>query len=92
MRERCICRHQATVYFLTSTAEEDAEMRKVAPLMYVWGLIMVIVQVLSAIALLINTIFASCGTNDHCVPFSTYCQVRPRSRLVVRSRSWLAGV
>ena len=76
----CVRRHQATVYFLTSKSEEDAEMRKMAPLMYCWGLLMVVVQIMAAIAMLLNTIFASCGTNEHCSSFVSYCQVRPGNK------------
>ena len=68
------------MYFLTSTDPEDAGMRKRAPLLYGWGLLMVLVQVFTACAMLLNVIFPSCGTNDHCSPFTTYCQTVPGRR------------
>lgn len=55
-------------------------MRKMAPLMYCWGLLMVVVQIMAAIAMLLNTIYASCGSNEQCSSFVSYCQVLPGNR------------
>ena len=53
-------------------------MRRVkAPMMFCWGMLMVMVQILATTAVLINIIFASCATNTHCSNFVTYCQVLP---------------
>ena len=65
---------------MTSKAEEDAAMRKRAPLLFAWGLLLVIVQVMTAISMLLNLVFPSCGTNDHCSSFTTYCQTVPGRR------------
>ena len=43
--------HQATIFFLTSKAEEDETMRNKAPLMFLGGVLMVVVQIIAAYGL-----------------------------------------
>jgi hypothetical protein len=58
--------HQATVYFLTSKAEDDASMRKKAPLMFAWGVCLVAVQVASMAGMLGAMLHPACTSNAHC--------------------------
>ena len=58
--------HQATVYFLTSKAEDDAPMRKKAPLMFAWGVFLVIVQIASVAGMLGAMLHPACTSNAHC--------------------------
>jgi len=52
--------------FLTAKAEEDAPMRAKAPLMYLAGMGLVIVQILSVLGLLGAMLHPSCTSNAHC--------------------------
>ena len=61
--------HQAT-----SKAEEDAEMRKMAPLMYVAGVLMVTMQVVAAVGVTLGMVHPSCVTNNQCIP-GLFCQM-----------------
>eukprot|EP01051_Picozoa_sp_SAG22_P007687 SAG22_NODE_550_length_9202_cov_30.666484_2_plen_195_part_00 len=71
--------HQATVYFLTSKAEADAPMRKRAPLMFVAGLLMVIVQTATAYAMMSAMSHAACMSNEQCTNMGFFCFVPPDS-------------
>lgn len=70
--------HQATVYFLTTKAEEDAPMRAKAPWMYLAGIILVVVQILSVLGLLGAMLHPSCTSNTHCdARTGFFCYVPP---------------
>eukprot|EP01045_Picozoa_sp_COSAG04_P032840 COSAG04_NODE_6573_length_1302_cov_1.271820_1_plen_118_part_10 len=55
--------HQATVYFLTSKAEEDAGMKRKAPLLYAASLMMVLVQTFAVFGMLSGMLHPSCVSN-----------------------------
>ena len=70
--------HQATVYFLTSKAEDDAAMRKKAPLMFVCGVGLVVVQIASLAGMLGAMLHPACTSNAHCDGRrGFYCYTRP---------------
>ena len=58
--------HQATIYFLTAKSEEDAVMRKRAPLMFAWGGFLVIMQISAVLGMLGAMLHPSCTSNSHC--------------------------
>ena len=67
--------HQATIYFLTSTDEEDAQMRRRAPLMYVAGVILVVVQIISMYGVVMGMMAPPCINNVQCSAAGFYCEV-----------------
>lgn len=68
--------HQATVYFLTSKAEVDALARKRAPLLFAWGFLMVVLQVVASSGVTLGMIAQSCAHNEACGE-GRYCHVPP---------------
>ena len=69
--------HQCVVYFLTTEAEADADLRAVAPIMLVGSYVMVIVQVMTASAIWVNALLPACGNNDMCMD-GMYCHSQNR--------------
>lgn len=59
--------HQCVVYFLTTEAEADADLRAVAPIMLAGSYVMVTVQVMTTIAIWSGALFPACLNNDLCV-------------------------
>lgn len=58
--------HQATVFFVTSDAQEDAAMAAKAPWLYIVGILMVLGQCIAAMAVFWGTFQPACLTSDHC--------------------------
>ena len=67
--------HQATIYFLTSTDEEDASMRRRAPLMYATGVVMVVVQIIAMYGVVMGMMAPPCINNLQCTETGFYCEV-----------------
>jgi hypothetical protein len=67
--------HQATIYFLTSEAEEDAVMHRRAPLMFAAGLVMVIVQVVAMYGVVMGMMHPPCINNLQCAEVGFFCEV-----------------
>eukprot|EP01052_Picozoa_sp_SAG31_P029800 SAG31_NODE_2997_length_4803_cov_4.274872_1_plen_524_part_00 len=65
--------HQATIFFLTSKAEQDAVMRKRAPYMYLAGLMMVVLQIGAAYGILLGMLHPACLNNSQCEQAGFYC-------------------
>jgi hypothetical protein len=65
--------HQATIYFATTEAPEDEEMRRRAPRLYCGSFLIVLVQLLTLMAVLIGTLATSCVKAAHCQP-GKYCR------------------
>jgi hypothetical protein len=66
--------HQCIVFFLTSTAHEDATMRPWLPAMFAASWLMVLVQCAAAMGVAIGVVLPSCMSSDQC-PSGQYCQV-----------------
>ena len=58
--------HQAVVFWLTSEDEQDARMRRWAPLLFVLSLVLVFAQTATAVGVLFGVYSPSCATSDHC--------------------------
>ena len=58
--------HQATVFFLTSKADEDMEMRAKAPFMYAASLLMVLMQFLATMGIAAGMMFPTCVQSSQC--------------------------
>jgi hypothetical protein len=58
--------HQCTVYFLTTEAEEDAELRAKAPLLLAGSCVIVVAQCATAMAIHMGNIFPACVSYDMC--------------------------
>ena len=69
--------HQATIYFLTSTTEEDAAMRKRAPVMFAAGLVMIVVQIIAVYGIIMGMMGPPCISNLECDEAGSYCQTAP---------------
>ena len=69
--------HQATIYFLSSTEPEDAPARKLAPLMFVVGLTMVLLQIMSVYGLISGMVHPSCNSNTQCERPGFFCYMVP---------------
>ena len=67
--------HQATIYFMTSTDEEDATMRRRAPLMYATGVVMVVVQIIAMYGVVMGMMAPPCINNLQCTETGFYCEV-----------------
>eukprot|EP01043_Picozoa_sp_COSAG02_P016893 COSAG02_NODE_753_length_17610_cov_23.119753_17_plen_480_part_00 len=65
--------HQATVYFLTADAEDEAMARR-APLLYAGSLAMVGLQSATAVGVFWGTVLPACATSDQCGA-GTWCGV-----------------
>lgn len=79
--------HQATVFFLTSKAEQDAEMRAKAPLVYGAGLLMVLMQFLVSISIWVGMMMPTCMESSQCRSGS-YCYTQGSSN---RGRCMFCG-
>lgn len=76
----CVCVRapfdsQATIYFLTSTEEQDQPMRKKAPLMFAGGLFMVLIQIFTTWGVLLGMVAPPCINNQQCADYhyGFYC-------------------
>ena len=69
--------HQATIYFMTSTAEEDASMRKLTPPMSLGGLVMVMLQITAAYSVVSGMVHPSCTSNTQCERPGFFCYTAP---------------
>ena len=69
--------HQATIYFMTSTAKEDEPMRKLAPLMFCGGLAMVLLQIAAIYGLVSGLVHPSCTSNTQCTRPGFFCYIEP---------------
>ena len=58
--------HQATVFFLTTDAEQDAEMRAKAPRMFCFGALMIVLQWTAVCGIWIGSSTPSCSIHDQC--------------------------
>ena len=58
--------HQATIFFCTTDAPEDAELRKRGPVLFVASCIIVFVQLITLVGVIIGTLARSCVKADHC--------------------------
>ena len=70
--------HQATVYFMTTKAEQDREMRRKAPLMFAAGLAMVVVQIFAICGIARSLTDPPCLTNMQCTQAGYYCGVEAK--------------
>lgn len=68
--------HQATVYCLTTKAEEDKEMRRTAPRMFACGVFMVFMQFLAAGSVAAGMLFPTCLDSTQC-PRGQFCFLKP---------------
>lgn len=66
--------HQCTVYFLTTEAEEDAELRAKAPLLLAGSYVIVVAQCATAMAIWFGTFFPACASDDFCEK-GEYCNL-----------------
>ena len=64
--------HQGTVYFTTSTEQQDKHMKARAPLLLFGGTLMVLLQCMTTAGLFFGSISSSCENNDQCPP-SQFC-------------------
>jgi hypothetical protein len=64
--------HQGTVYFATSTEQQDKHMKARAPLLLFGGTLMVLLQCMTTAGLFFGSISSSCENNDQCPP-SQFC-------------------
>ena len=69
--------HQATIYFMTSTAKEDEPMRKLAPLMFCGGMAMVLLQIAAIYGLVSGLVHPSCTSNTQCTRPGFFCYIEP---------------
>jgi hypothetical protein len=58
--------HQCTVYFMTTEAKEDAEMRTKAPLLLAGSCVIVIAQCATVIAIFMGNFYPACASADFC--------------------------
>ena len=58
--------HQSTVFYLTTRAEQDAELRQRAPIMAAFGVLMVLMQSFACSAIVFGTIIPACNTKLEC--------------------------
>jgi hypothetical protein len=66
--------HQCTVYFLTTEAEEDAELRAKAPLLLAGSCVIVVVQCATAMAIYMGNLYPACASDDFCEK-GEYCNL-----------------
>lgn len=70
--------HQTTVYVLGATDVEDGELKDIkarATRYFGLGVLLVLMQLVSAQAVLAGTYKQSCTDNDHCATLGTFCRV-----------------
>ena len=91
VRARRSAGHQATIYFLTSKAEVDAPMRNKAPLMFVAGLLMVLLQIASSYALIVGMMSPACVSNAQCTLPGFFCYVPKEEIWSVSGRCGMCG-
>jgi Zn ribbon nucleic-acid-binding protein len=58
--------HQCMVYFMTTDAEADVQMRALAPAMLVGSYVIVIAQCATVVGIVAGTLFPACENNDFC--------------------------
>jgi hypothetical protein len=66
--------HQCTVYFLTTEAEEDAELRAKAPLLLAGSCVIVVAQCATAMAIFMGNFWPACASDDFCEK-GEYCNL-----------------
>jgi hypothetical protein len=79
LNEVPVCYHQASVFFAASDEGEDAVMKGRAPLLLLGGVVLVLLQIYTAMGLSINTVIPSCASNAQCED-SSYCALPTRKR------------
>ena len=67
------------MFFLTSKAEQDAEMRKKAPRMFACGVFMVLFQFLAAASICAGMLFPTCVDSNQC-PRGQFCLAQPERK------------
>ena len=66
---------QMTIFFMTSLDLQDAAMRGKAPLLFMTSCVMVLAQILAAVAVTVGAFVVSCTTNDNCEKAGRFCGV-----------------
>lgn len=89
--------HQAVVYYMTSPHEEDEEMRRTAPLLFVAGFVMLFVQTATAVSIDMGSNSVSCasGTNSGCPSYDPICNsdaLRCQSCSPGNDPEWLGNI
>eukprot|EP01052_Picozoa_sp_SAG31_P023677 SAG31_NODE_1967_length_6785_cov_7.007329_7_plen_508_part_00 len=69
--------HQATVFYLSSRADQDAQMRKLAPLMFIWSAALVLLQWLTCAGVVIGMLGSPCATSARDCTDGQFCYTRP---------------
>ena len=69
--------HQAAVYFLTSKADEDAEMRKLAPLLFAGSVVIVLLQWLTCAGIVMSIMATPCASSDRDCRDGSFCYTYP---------------
>jgi hypothetical protein len=66
--------HQVTTFFLTSTDPQDHDTKATAPMLFLGGVLMVLAQTLTVVAMTSATMWPACASNKQCAEGS-YCNL-----------------